>query len=105
MHQVKGLRPALSARRWFSKVVLGTLCMVVAVPVIQSAGTANAAAIAPAAYVSVQPCRLADTRLGFPQLDPQTLQIGTRGICGIPPNATSVALTLTVVDPQGPGFL
>src|SRR4051812_41831161 len=104
MHQVKGLRPAPSVRRWMSKVALATLC-IVAVPVIQSTGTVNAAAIAPTAYVSVQPCRLADTRLGYAHLDPQTLQIGTRGVCGVPSNATSVALTLTVVEPQGPGFL
>ena len=54
----------------------------------------------PAAYVSVQPCRLADTRLGYARLDAQTLQMATRGVCGIPVNATSVALTLTVVYPQ-----
>jgi len=53
----------------------------------------------------VQPCRLADTRLGYPHLDSQTVQVATRGVCGIPSNATSVALTLTVVNPQRPGFL
>ena len=105
MHQVKGQRPSPSARGRIGKVVLGTLCSLAAVPLTLSAGTVDAAAIAPAAYVSVQPCRLADTRLGFPHLDAQTLQIGTRGVCGIPSNATSVALTLTVVDPHGPGFL
>ena len=105
MHQVRGQRPSPSARGRIGKVVLGTLCSLAAVPLTLSAGTVDAAAIAPAAYVSVQPCRLADTRLGFPHLDAQTLQIGTRGVCGIPSNATSVALTLTVVDPHGPGFL
>jgi uncharacterized protein YkwD len=105
MHQVNGLRPSPSIRGRIGTVVLGALCSVAALPLTLSTGTVDAAAIAPAAYVSVQPCRLADTRLGFPHIDAQTLQIGTRGVCGIPSNATSVALTLTVVDPQGPGFL
>src|SRR4051812_19332851 len=106
MHQVNGLRPARSTRGWLNKVVLATFCSgIVALPLTVSTGTVNAAAIAPAAYVSVQPCRLADTRLGYAHLDAQTLQIGTRGVCGVPSNATSVALTLTVVEPQGPGFL
>src|SRR3954453_4498915 len=106
MHQVNGLRPARSTRGWLNKVVVATFCSgIVALPLTVATGTVNAAAIAPAAYVSVQPCRLADTRLGYAHLDAQTLQIGTRGVCGVPSNATSVALTLTVVDPQGPGFL
>src|SRR6059058_5868707 len=104
MHQVNGLRPARSARGWFNTVVLATFCSGI-LALTATTGTVNAAAIAPAAYVSVQPCRLADTRLGYAHLDAQTVQIGTRGVCGIPSNATSVALTLTVVDPQGPGFL
>ncbi|MEO8264054.1 MAG: CAP domain-containing protein [Ilumatobacteraceae bacterium] len=66
-----------------------------------------AAVSATSAYVSVQPCRLADTRLnsGFVQVDALTLQIAGRGICGIPSNATALALTLTVVNPQASGFL
>ncbi len=66
-----------------------------------------AAPVASAAYVSVQPCRLADTRLGggYARLDALTVQIPARGVCSIPANATSVALTLTVVGPQAAGFL
>jgi hypothetical protein len=67
----------------------------------------GAATISSAAYVSVQPCRLADTRLadGYARIDALTLQIAARGACGIPANSTSVALTLTVVGPQAAGFL
>ena len=70
-------------------------------------GTAHAAPVGSAAYVSVQPCRLADTRLtgGYSRVDALTIQVPARGVCGIPANATSVALTLTVVGPQASGFL
>jgi uncharacterized protein YkwD len=79
----------------------------VAVPLAFVEGTVDAAPVASAAYVSVQPCRLADTRLsgGYSRLDALTIQIPARGVCGIPANATSVALTLTVVGPQASGFL
>ncbi|MGZ4772988.1 MAG: CAP domain-containing protein, partial [Ilumatobacteraceae bacterium] len=39
------------------------------------------------------------------RLDALTIQIPASGVCGIPANATSVALTLTVVGVQGAGFL
>jgi uncharacterized protein YkwD len=70
-------------------------------------GVAAAAPAASAAYVAIQPCRLADTRLpgGYSRIDTQTIQIAARGVCGVPASATSVALTLTVVGPQGTGFL
>ncbi|HSB84958.1 MAG TPA: CAP domain-containing protein [Ilumatobacteraceae bacterium] len=50
---------------------------------------------------------MADTRTagGYARLDALTVQIPTRGVCGIPANATSVALTLTVDRPQAAGFL
>ena len=69
--------------------------------------TAEAAPATAAAYVAIQPCRLADTRLtgGYARLDPLTLQISTRGVCGLPNGATSLALTLTVVKPEATGFL
>ncbi|MBK5332495.1 MAG: CAP domain-containing protein [Ilumatobacteraceae bacterium] len=67
----------------------------------------DAAPVSSASYVSLQPCRLADTRLtsGYVRIDALTMQIATRGICGIPANATSLALTLTVDRPQTAGFL
>src|SRR6478735_1291773 len=106
MHRYRGLRPAPRARGWMKKAGLGVLCTgLFAVPFTLGSARVQAAPVASAAYVAVGPCRLADTRLGFPHLDAQTLQIATRGACGIPANATSVALTLTVVYPQAPGFL
>jgi uncharacterized protein YkwD len=80
---------------------------IVAVPSTLSLPAADAAPVSSAAYISVQPCRLADTRLtsGYVRLDALTLQIPSRGICDIPSNATSLALTLTVDRPQSAGFL
>jgi uncharacterized protein YkwD len=69
----------------------------------------EAVAAAPAVFVPVQPCRLADTRpeggQTYTRIDPLTISVATKGRCAIPAGATSVALTLTVVQPSGPGFL
>ena len=84
----------------------GPLVPTAGVPLV-SDGAALAAPGAAAGYVAVQPCRLADTRegTGFSRLDGLTLQIDSRNRCGTPANATSLALTLTVVDPQTAGYL
>ena len=69
--------------------------------------TVDAAPDVERVVVSLQPCRLADTRLssGYSPVDALTMQIPARGVCGIPSNATSLALTLTVDAPQTAGFL
>ncbi len=109
MHRYETPRPARRSRRdWIHKVGVGALCWgLTAVPVAFVQGTVDAAPVASAAYASLQPCRLADTRLagGYSRLDGSTIQIPARGVCGIPANATSLALTLTVVGPQSAGFL
>jgi hypothetical protein len=95
---LRNLRVALA-------VAVGAMAMSVAgtspnlVRAASSSGTA--------AYVAVQPCRVTDTRsgLGVGAVDGQTLQVAARNICGLPGNATSLALTLTVVDPHGAGYL
>ncbi len=87
------------------------LCAVVAslvaMPIVPFATTAGAAPSAASAYVAVQPCRLADTRIagGFTRIDSLTIQLASKGACGLPTDATSLALTLTVVGPIGGGFL
>ena len=106
----KALRPARAFQlsKFRNTFVIAALFAATAtVPSILAPSTVHAAPAASAAYVSLQPCRLADTRLnsGYVQLDAQTLQIPTRGVCGIPANATSLALTLTVDRPQAAGFL
>ncbi len=109
MHRYDGSRPARwSKRDWITKVGVGAVCWgLAAVPLAFVESTVDAAPVASAAYVSMQPCRLADTRLagGYSRLDALTVQIPASGVCGIPANATSVALTLTVVGPQAAGFL
>jgi uncharacterized protein YkwD len=109
MHAVMALRPARPLHSMWvhnTLAVLGLCVASVVVPPPAVLSTANAAA-STAAYVSVQPCRLADTRLhsGYVNLDALTLQITGRGVCGVPADATSLALTLTVVRPQGAGYL
>ncbi len=110
MHRYKASRPArLSSRDRFQRlrllVAFGALVAVV--PSLSLGDPVVAAAIPSAAYVPVQPCRLADTRSsgGYSRLDALSVQIPARSVCGIPSNATSLALTLTVVGPQAAGFL
>jgi uncharacterized protein YkwD len=94
---------------WIRSALVPLSVFVAAVTVQSSLAPAivDAAPAASAAYVSVLPCRLADTRLssGFVRLDVQTIQVPTRGVCGIPSNATSLALTLTVDRPDAAGYL
>jgi hypothetical protein len=62
-------------------------------------------------YFTVSPCRLADTRgatgpQGGPALAAgasRTFTVG--GLCGIPPEATAVAVSVTAVQPTTAGFL
>ena len=110
MQGFKALRPARAfqlgkVRNTFVIAALSAATAIV-LPIV-ALPTAHAAPAASTAYVSVQPCRLADTRnsSGYAQLDSQTIQIPTRGVCGIPTNATSLALTLTVDRPSSAGFL
>ncbi|MEP7202311.1 MAG: CAP domain-containing protein [Ilumatobacteraceae bacterium] len=110
MQSFKALRPARAFqlslfRNTFVIVALGAASMIV--PSLVAPPTVEAAPAGSAAYVSLQPCRLADTRLGsgYAQLDALTMQVATRGLCGIPANATSLALTLTVDRPGTSGFL
>ena len=67
---------------------------------------ASASAVS-AAYVALQPCRLADTRSasGATSVDAQTIEVVARNVCELPVDASSLALTLTVVAPQGTGYL
>jgi uncharacterized protein YkwD len=110
MHGFTALRPACAFRTWVGRglaaVAMGATTVVV-VPAVVAPSTVAAAPASSATYVAVQPCRLADTRLatGYVRIDALTLQIATRGRCGIPTNATSLALTLTVVGPPAAGFL
>ncbi len=94
------LQPVMAT---LAALIITALVVVVApFPTTASAAPANASA-----YVAVQPCRLADSRLGtgFSRIDTSTLQINARNVCGVPANATSLALTLTVVNSQAAGFL
>jgi len=61
-------------------------------------------------YYTVTPCRVFDSRhagLGGPNPLPggSTTPVPIAGHCGIPPEATAVALNVTVTAPTGPGHL
>ena len=108
MHRYEKRPARRSMRQWSNKLAVGAVLWgLAATPLAFDATTVGAAPLASAAYVSVQPCRLADTRVGggYARLDALTVQIPARGVCGIPGNATSLALTLTVDRPQAAGYL
>ena len=56
-------------------------------------------------FYLVNPCRVLDTRSGSPSASGSTRQVPIGGVCGIPADAESVALNLTVVSPSATGFL
>ena len=89
-------------------VTVAALASCVTVVAPSAAGRVDAAALGgSSAFVAVQPCRLVDTRqsLGVDPVDALTLQVATRGRCGVPAEATSVSMTLTAVAPSASGFL
>ena len=110
MHGFKASRSARAFQlgRVHSTIVGALLCAaIVTIPFTLLSSTVEAAPAAQAAYVPVQPCRLADTRLasGYSQASMRSRCRSRRaGVCGIPSNATSLALTLTVDRPQSSGY-
>ena len=63
----------------------------------------------PAKMVAVAPCRLLDTRTAaggaLSLVSGGTVNLPITERCGVPSDATAVALALTVADPLGPGYL
>lgn len=57
-------------------------------------------------YRPVQPCRLTDTRngTGFSVVDDRTISISVDA-CGLPPDATAIVATTTIINDPGQGFL
>jgi hypothetical protein len=56
-------------------------------------------------FFTVSPCRALDTRSSSPLTNgaPRTVTLG--GTCGVPADAQSVAVNVTVVNPTAAGFL
>ena len=60
----------------------------------------------PAAFNTVTPCRLVDTRVSGGALAAYAGRTWTiTGLCGVPVTSTAVAVNLTVVSPTAPGFI
>ena len=62
------------------------------------------------AFVSVAPSRLAETRVsigafGFSRIDANTIRVQIAGRNGVPANAISAVLNVTVMNVAGPGFV
>lgn len=103
----------LQRTRTFKSVVHLAACALVGVVAVVtqqwSPTTTQAGSVSAAGFVPVAPCRLADTHPGsaggYTRVDALTISIATSQRCGIPTGATSLALTLTVAEPQAAGFL
>lgn len=101
------------------RVVGLVLCVAVWVTAISAHGAVSVAAdvsgLAPAAagdpstFVSLSPARIVDTRDGLggvagPIRDGSTVDFAVRGQGGVPADAVSVVLNVTVVDPTSVGY-
>src|SRR5207244_7593690 len=63
-----------------------------------STSTVTVIAAAPAAsFYAISPCRVLDTRGGAALLPNQTRNVAMVGFCGIPADATALAVNVTVV--------
>lgn len=87
----------------FAAVVASAAAVAVDVPAV-GVPTVEAATTAPAAFEPVTPCRLLDTREGDRLGTDDTVDIRVAGRCGVPDDATAVAVTITAVQPAAPGF-
>lgn len=75
-----------------------------------SGGEIRGQAFRVAKFYSVTPCRVADTRdpvgaAGPPFMASETRDIAVAGLCGVPPDAASVAFNVTVVGPEDAGYV
>lgn len=79
-----------------------------AVPLLLQGALAPAAFAAPANLHTVTPCRVFDSRLPAdgPALSSGTARtINVAGVCGVPANASSAAVNVTVIAPTSLGYL
>lgn len=83
-----------------SASVSASACLVV------PAATAGATASPAARFATVAPCRLLDTReLGPAVRSGSDVGAAVAGKCGVPSDATAVAVTVTAIDAQADGFV
>ena len=63
-------------------------------------------AVGPAAFTSVTPCRLVDTRQGAGvRVDDRTIRLQITGRCGVPADAPAVALTVVATQAGSAGYV
>lgn len=100
-HAAIGRSPS-RPRSGASRALAGALALAALIGIITAAGAVaqpvSAAASMSSFRAAPQPCRLADVRtgLGFERLDPTIVRVPITGHCGVPTDATAVALTVTV---------
>ena len=75
------------------------------VVVTNGAPTVDAATTAASVFEPVTPCRLLDTRDGDRLAARDSVDVQVLGRCGVPDDATAVAVTITTVQPAAPGFV
>lgn len=93
--------------RTLTTVALGALVAGAAIvaPAASDTQRVAAATTAASAFEPVTPCRLLDTRDGDRLGAGKAVGIQVAGRCDVPDDATAVAVTITVVQPDAPGFV
>jgi hypothetical protein len=101
-------RPIRTARFLVVTTALGAASLVVAPasPGAAAAPATSAATSAAARFAPVAPCRLLDTRAVGPAIAAGAeVTAEVAGRCGVPADATAVAITVTAVDGEADGFV
>jgi hypothetical protein len=97
-------------RRQFTRLIVFTLLTTAAFVLGTASGPTDSAVVSaaglPSRYEPVQPCRLADERVGtgFIAVDPYTARVSTSA-CRIPDGAAAIVVSATIVRPQQKGWL
>jgi hypothetical protein len=88
-----------------SRAVLAGLAAGVALAALPTQAAAQLSG--PFQYHSLTPCRLADTRNITPPvlISDATRTFQIQGLCAIPVGAKAVSINITVVRPNGPGYV
>jgi hypothetical protein len=103
-----GIRPTTAGRRRATVLAQVAILVAALTAVVSVAGGGSAAAAdSTATYRPLAPCRLLDTRVDAPGrlADGGMASVHVAGRCGVPADATAVALTVAALSTSGPGFV
>jgi hypothetical protein len=92
--------------RCAARITVAAMLATLVVPITLGPPSAAAAPLT-SKLEAIAPCRVADSRsgTGFASIGADRIRVTMVGKCGVPPDATAVAVTVTATQAQAAGFL